>query len=154
MFLAGFPLSNISRVHIGSQIPLEEHPENSQLLVETVGALPSLSFISVSMLAGPWTLCAASCHASEDVGTEPVLSSPPFPHLESVHFHQVPFLPSNTKRRKTLGFVDREQLQQLLMTRSDTVRRCQLEGCFNLITGDVDELRKVVGDVVCWMGRN
>ena len=50
------------------------------------------------------------------------------------------------------GFVDRELLQQFLLERSATVRRCQLEGCFNLTTGDVDELRKVVGDVVCWDG--
>ncbi len=48
------------------------------------------------------------------------------------------------------GFVDLELLQQFLVTRSDTVHSCQLEGCFNLTTEDVDELWEVVGDVVCW----
>ena len=53
---------------------------------------------------------------------------------------------------KALGFVNRELLQQFLMTRSDPVRRCQLEWCFNLTAEDVDELCEVVGDVVCWDG--
>ncbi len=148
VFLAGFPLNNITHAHIGSQIPLEEHSENPQLLAETVGKLPSLSFIEASMLAGPWILCAAMHHASKDVGTEPMLSSTPFPRLNSIHFYEVPFLPSNTMLKG--GFVDRELLLQFLVIRRQTVRRCQLIGCFNLTTEDVDELRKLVGDVVCW----
>ena len=71
--------------------------------------------------------------------------------------HDVVTMPNNTAWKakylwKALGFVNRELLQQFLMTRSDPVRRCQLEWCFNLTAEDVDELCEVVGDVVCWDG--
>ncbi len=151
IFSAGFPLNNISHAHLRTRIPLEKRSENPRLLAETVGVLPALSFIKISMLAGPWILRTAVYHASDDANN-PMLSLMAFPRLESIQFHEVPFLPSNTKRRKALGFVDRKLLQQFLLAHSATVRRCQLEGCFNLTTADVDKLRKVVGDVVCWDG--
>ncbi len=157
IFSASFPLDNITHAHIRSIISLQDITHNPQLLPETVGLLPSLSFIKVSKLAGPWILRAAMYHASEYMG-KPALSLLPFPRLESIHFHDVPFLPSSPTSRNryarrwggTSGFVDRELLQQFLVTRSDTLRRCQLEDCFHLTTEDVDELWEVVGDVVCW----
>ncbi|KJA12810.1 hypothetical protein HYPSUDRAFT_60198 [Hypholoma sublateritium FD-334 SS-4] len=156
IFSAGFRLDDITHAHLRSAISLEDILQNPQLLPETVGLLPSLSFIKVSKLAGPWILRAAMCHASEDMGKS-TMSLSPFPHLESIHFHDVPFLPNDTTWKdkypwKALGVVDRDLLQQFLVKRCDTVRRCQLERCFNLTEEDVDELCEVVGDVVCWDG--
>ncbi len=56
IFSASFPLDNITHAHLRSRTPLEDVIHNPQLLSETVGLLPSLSFIKVSKLAGSWVL--------------------------------------------------------------------------------------------------
>lgn len=149
LFSVGFALDYISHVHLGSRKPLEEGILG--LLVETVGPLPAVSFVKVSGLIGPCIVYAGPSHTGEDVD-KPMPLLTPFPSLESMHFHGVPFLPSYTTPTTRLGRVDRELLQQFLMMHSATVRRIRLEGCFSLKKADVDELCKVVGDTVCWDG--
>ncbi len=142
--------------YLRSRVSLEDTLQNPQLLPETVGVLPSLSFIKVSKLAGPWILRAAMFHASEHYGqAHAVVVAIPLVSNQYTSMKS-PFLPRYTTRKNTYtwsstsGFVDRELLQQFLVTRSAAVRSCQLEKCLNLTAEDVDELCEVVGDVVCW----
>ncbi|KJA19510.1 hypothetical protein HYPSUDRAFT_44278 [Hypholoma sublateritium FD-334 SS-4] len=149
LFSVGFALDNISHVHLGSDRPLEEGIQG--LLVETVGLLPAVSFVKVSGFIGPCLVPVGLSHTDEDV-EKPIPLLTPFASLKSMHFYRVPFLPSYTEPTMKLGRVDRELLQQFLVMRSATVRRIRLEKCSYLKKADVDELCKVVGDVVCWDG--
>ena len=151
-FAAGFPMDDINHARLRSHIPLEEDSKIPKLLADTVGKLPALTFIKVSGLIAPCIVQAGFSHLGKD-GDEPMpFLTPPFPRLESIHCHRVPFLPSNEQRDNALGFVDLELLQRFLVARSATLRQFRLEECFHLTKADVAELCRAVGDSIRWDG--